>query len=250
MLFLVNGPSRTKRRKKVAVKRERLAQKKRTKVKARRSASPLSKTRRMGAKMAVKRKKATRRRKTTVRRARPAARKKRRATARKRKPVTTLRRGAVYQTNGRKRRRSVRRNPSFSAGGILSTVKRAGVDALAVLGGMAATNFISRKIPYGDGNRAMEVAKKVAIALGLGMIARKASGAALAEKIVVGGMVAVGIDLLRDVPTIGTALAGDSDLRYLSRGVSAYPTSMLSDGMGSWPQPAMAQAGSLDGYYN
>lgn len=243
MIYLVNAPKRgaTKRRGKAASK-------KRTKAKARRSTSPFSKTRRKGAQMAAKKR---RKRRVTARRASP--RRKRRVTTRK-PGITVKRRGqVVYQGNPRRRRkassRRYRRNPG---GGILSTVMRTGQDALAILGGMAVTNLIARRIPFGEGNKAVEVAKKIAVAIGLGMVAQKAVSRSMAEKITIGGMVAVGADLLRNVPMVGTALAGDDDLRMLARsGMGSYPLPLLeSQGLAAWPQPGVEQAGGLASYYN
>lgn len=192
--------------------------------------------------MAAKKKAAKRKpaRKATTKR-------RRRKTTGRKSPVQRLARGKVYVTNGRRRRRSYRRN-AVIRGGILGTVTRVGKDAVGVIAGMAGTNFIARKIPFGDGSLAIETAKKIAVALGLGMAAQKAMGRGVGEKVLLGGMVAVASDLLRQVPTIGTALAGDDDLRYIARtGLSAYP--MV--GMGAYADTgAMAVADGAMAYRN
>lgn len=249
MLFLVNPAkkrTRTRKRKPSAKQlkaRKNLVRLSRARAKARRLGTS-GKTRRKGAEMAVRKRRT--RRKATVRRA--ATRRKRRvvrrASARKRRPaaVRVVRRGrTVYASNPRRRRRT-RRNPSFSGRGILGMVTSAAKDGLAVLGGMAGTNFVARKIPFGEGNQVMEIGKKVAVAIALGMIGGKALGRSTGEKLLIGGIVAIGADLLRNVPVVGTSLAGDADLRFIARtGLSAYPLMVGAgdSGMGAYASPGI-----------
>ena len=256
MLYLINpqgaasagtGRKRTAKRKKRKPSAKQIKARKafarlsRAKAKARRLAAS-SKTRRKGAAVMAAKKRTKRRRKAVVRRAAASGRKRRTRRVRRSPAVRVQRRGrTVYASNPRKRRR-YRRNPGLSGRGILSMVTGAGKDALAVIGGLAGTNFIARKVPFGEGNKAIEAAKKAAVAVVLGMVAGKALGRNVGEKVLVGGMVAVGIDLLRNVPQVGTALAGDDDLRYIARtGLSAYalPAAPMSAGMSAWPAPGV-----------
>jgi hypothetical protein len=264
MLFLVNpAPSRgarrriTKAAKKAAKKssrRQGVAGKSRGSSargsKARTLARQLSasgkQTRRTGGKMAAKRKRV--RRKATTRKASPRPRRRKaRVSARKRSPVQRLARGKVYVTNGRKRRRSYRRNARIG-GGLMTTLQRAGKDALGIVGGIAATNLIARRIPYGEGNLAIEAAKKIVVALGLGMVVKRVAGAALAEKVVIGGMVSVATDLLGAVPVIGPALAGDDVRSFARSGLSAYEIPGLPAGMNAYPESGYGVADSASLY--
>jgi len=242
MIFLVNKP-RTLASKKKATMRKKTASKPSAKqLKARkafarmvkeqaaaRRASPSSKTRRTGDKMAAKKKaRRTASKKKVVRR-------RRRSTARKPATLQLKRRGRVVYANGRKRpvRRRVRRNSPFTRSGVVGSLMSGAKDAAAVLVGMAGTNFISSKIPFGDGNRGIETAKKLAVTLGLGMVAQKAVSRAVAEKVVIGGIVAIAMDFLKDVPVVGGALSGDYGLGLYYDGAS---NAALSAGgsMGAW----------------
>lgn len=249
MIYLVNAPSGAKRKRTAKRKpsakqlkaRKKFAAMSRARAKARRLAAS-SKTRRKGAAVMAAKKSTRRRRKTTVRRAASPQRRKRRvrrSRARRSPSIRVQRRGrTVYASNGRRRR--YRRNPGFSGGGILRMVQTAGKDALAVLGGLAGTNFVARKIPFGEGNKGIEAAKKAAVAVLLSMVAGKALGRGVGEKVLIGGMTAVGIDLLRNVPQLGTALAGDDDLRYIARtGLSAYALPAAAPGMSAYPSPGV-----------
>ena len=120
-------------------------------------------------------------------------------------------------------------------------------DGAFVIGGVAATNFIARRIPLGNGSVPVEALKKVAVGVALSMAVGKAMGRAAGEKVMVGAIVAVGMDLLRNVPVIGTSLAGDADLSFIRRTMSGYPTS-LSSGMGAYDMPAQAPVGALSSY--
>lgn len=229
MIFLVNKPrTLASKKKKVAARRKtakkptakqlkarkEFARMAKAQAKARRT-SPSSKTRRTGDKMAAKKKVRRTASKRVVRRRRKA-----------RKPATLQlkRRGRVVYANGRKRvtRRRVRRNSPFTRTGIAGSLMNGAKDAAAVLAGMAGTNFIAGKIPFGDGSRGIETAKKLAVTLGLGMVAQKAVSRAVAEKVVIGGIVAIAMDFLKDVPVLGGALAGDSGLGlYYDGGANA-----------------------------
>lgn len=253
MLFLVNpGASRPVRRRaakaaKKAAKRKKvgagaLGVRPSRGKQARPTSTSSRKTRRNGGKQMAAKKKG---RKPA---AKTASRKRRRKVATKRSPVQRLARGKVYVTNGRKRRgvrrRSYRRNGVRGLGG---TLMRAGKDALGVVGGVVLTNLIARRIPYGDGNRAIEVAKKVAVAAALGMLVRRVAGSQLAEKVVVGGMVAVANDLLSAVPVVGTALSGDDTVRAFAAYSPAYA---LPSGMSAYDNSGFVATDPAASYRN
>lgn len=252
MLYFVNAPkpsSRAKSRR--AVKAARKAAK-RSKAggasgtrpskgsKARPTSTAHSQARRNGGMQMAAKKKG---RKPAAKKSAPKRR--RRKTARK-SPVQRLGRGKVYVTNGRKRTRRYRRNPSLG-GGIGSTLMRAGKDAIGVVAGVALTNLIARRIPFGEGNRAAEIGKKLVVALGLGVIAKRAVGSAMAEKLVVGGVVAVANDLLAAVPVVGPALSGDDMIRAASLGAYASGPALPS-GMGAYVEVPYMSADSGAGY--
>lgn len=253
MLYFVNAPSRASRPdRRRKVKAARKAAKKAGGAsrahpskgsKARPTSTAHSKARRNGGKQMAAKKRAKKAA------AKSAPKRRRRKTARK-GPVQRLARGKVYVTNGRKRRRArYRRNPSFG-GGVGSTLMRAGKDALGVVAGVALTNLIARRIPFGEGNRAAEIGKKLAVALGLGVIAKRAIGSAMAEKIVVGGVVAVANDLLAAVPVVGTALSGDDMIRAASLGAYASSPALPAGGMGAYVEVPYMTADSGSGYRN
>ena len=249
MLFLVNKPRKRKAKAKAgkgSKARGKTARRTTAKGKARRSSSTI-KTRRIGGSMAA-RKKATRRRKTSARTAAPRRRRRRPATKR-RSPVVTLRRRTVYQTNPRRRggRRRYRRNSPIR--GIGNTIISASKDALVVVGGMAGTNLIANRIPYGDGSMGISVAKKIAVALALGMVAQKVASRDIAQKLLLGGFVAAATDVLSAVPVVGPALSGDGDLRALTRGLNSY--ALPGETMGSYyDPPAMRVPDSAAAYRN
>lgn len=243
MIYLVNEPRRTatigrsarklaRRRRPTAKQlkaRERFARMARAKAKARLLLASKRKTRRTGGRMAAKRK---RRRKVT---AKAAPRRKRRVTGRRRSRVPALalrRRGVtVYRSNGRKRRR-YRRNGI--GGGIGRSLMSAGKDALAVIAGMAGTNLIAARIPFGGDSTAATAGKKLAVAFGLSLIVGKVGSRGLAEKVLVGGVVSAATDLLRQVPGIGGAIAGDEVASLSSYAdVSALPSGSVGSYAGA-----------------
>ncbi|MFA6118261.1 MAG: hypothetical protein WC729_30020 [Sphingomonas sp.] len=170
--------------------------------------------------------------------AKATSRKRRVSRKTRRTPAISLRKRGVtvYRSNPRRRvRRRVRRNPAFGRG-IMGSLMTAVKDGAWVLGGVAGTNFIARQIPFGNGTVPVGAAKKLAVGVVLSMIVGKAVGRAAGEKVLTGAVVAVGTDLLRNMPMIGTALAGDNDLAFIRRTMGAYPTA-LTAGMGAYVEP-------------
>lgn len=223
-LFLVNPP------KKKAAKKSRARGASKAKKRATRALSAKSTTRQKGAQMAKKAKKRPAKAKATSRKRR-VSRKTRRTPA-----IALRKRGVtVYRSNPRRRR--ARRNPSLGRG-IMGSIMTAVKDGAWVLGGVAGTNFIARRIPFGNGTVPVEAAKKLAVGVALSMLVGKAMGRSAGEKVLAGAVVAVGTDLLRNVPQIGTALAGDNDLAFIRRTMGAYPTALTS-GMGAYVEPSI-----------
>lgn len=180
-LFMVNPPKGRKSRKRK--KKRTAAQKAATKrmIAARKKSLAGSKPqkRKKGATtMARKRKK----RATAVRR-------KRRSTAKRRSPVTTLRRGSVYMTNPRKRRRrrsaggSYRRNPA----GIFKQIQQGAMDAGATLVGGAVARMATGLLPLPN-TGITGAASGLAVAVGIGMIARRVVSPDTARFITAGAM--------------------------------------------------------------
>lgn len=226
-LFLVNPP------KKKAAKKSRARGASKAKKRSARALSAKSTTRLKGAQMAKKARK-------RPAKAKAVSRKRRVARKTRRTPAISLRKRGVtvYRSNPRRGgRRRVRRNPSFGKG-IMGSIMTAVKDGAWVLGGVAGTNFIARKLPFGNGTVPVEAAKKLAVGVALSMIVGKAMGRSAGEKVLAGAVVAVGTDLLRNAPVIGTALAGDNDLAFIRRTMGAYPTALTS-GMGAYVEQPM-----------
>lgn len=198
--------------------------------------------------MAV-RKRSTKRRRSvrrTVVRANAPKRRRRKyhaVSAHKRK-ATKVR--AYHQNPKRRRRRSTglfRRNP----GGIVGQVIGAAKDVATIVVGKAATNYISRMVPFGGTSRAMTAGKKVVIAIGLSMLAKRVTNQRIADLILAGGILGPVEDFASTLPVIGTALASDNTVAttaalgaYLAPGIGALPAagpgrfSNIGSGMGSY----------------
>lgn len=220
MIFLVNKPKRKK-----VKSRAKGASKSKTQKKARKS-SAKNITRRVGGTMAAKKK--------AKAKAKPRSRKRRVTKRRVKKSGSniTLRRvtGRVYKANGRRRR--YRRNAGFGRSGVVGTIMAGTKDAAGVLGGLVGTNFIANRIPFGQGNRGIVAAKKLAVAVALGMVAQRVMGRAVAQNMVAGGVAAVAWDFLKDIPVIGQSLSGYSQIN----GLGLYPTNLMPrNGVGAYP---------------
>lgn len=218
-------------------------------VKARRATPKMTRRRSAEGTMAVRKRSSKRRRsvRRTVVRANAPKRRRKRAyhavSAHKRK-ATKVR--AYHQNPKRRRRRSTglfRRNP----GGIVGQVMGAAKDVATIVVGKAATNYISRMVPFGGTSKAMTAGKKIAIAIGLSMIAKKVSNQRIADLILAGGMLGPVEDFASTLPIIGTALASDNTVAttaaigaYYNPSLGALPDSgpgrmsSIGRGMGSY----------------
>ncbi len=210
--------------------------------------------------MAVRKNRSSKRRRsvrrTSVRTASaPKRRRKKRAyhavSAHKRKGTSVR---AYHQNPKRRRRRSYgfRRNP----GGFVGQIVGAAKDVAVIVVGKAATNYISRMVPFGGTSRAMTAGKKLVIAVGLSMIARKVTNQRTADLILAGGILGPVEDFASTLPVIGTALASDNTVAttaamgaYLTAPVAALPAtgserfSNIGRRMGSYV-PRVSRGGS------
>jgi len=150
---------------------------------------------------------------------------------------------AYSQNPKRRRRRSAgfRRNP----GGIVGQVMNAAKDVATIVVGKAATNYISRMVPFGGTSKAMTAGKKLVIAVGLSMIAKKVTNQRIADLILAGGVLGPVEDFASTLPVIGTALASDTTVAttatmgaYLAppmlSGPDRFSSMGTSRGMGSY----------------
>lgn len=226
-LFMVNPPTRKKKRRTAAQKRATKkmleANKKRRATKKRRRSATKITTRRKRTEGATMARKRTKKRATTTRR-------RRRSTAKRRSPVTTLRRHSVYATNprrkrGKRRRSRVHRNPA-----IFATLKQGAMDAGATLVGGAVARMANGLLPLPKDGVA-GVASSLAVALGVGLAARRVVSHDTARFITAGAMQVPIKNLITTfVPQAG-AFLGDYD----SVGAYALPT----PGVGDYMNPGM-----------
>jgi hypothetical protein len=119
-----------------------------------------------------------------------------------------------------------RRNP----GGIVGQVIGAAKDVATIVVGKAATNYISRMVPFGGTSRALTAGKKVVIAIGLSMLAKRVTNQRIADLILAGGILGPVEDFASTLPVIGTALASDA-MVATNASLAAY----LQPGMGALP---------------
>jgi hypothetical protein len=110
----------------------------------------------------------------------------RKSTTKRRSPVTSLRRGAVYVTNPRRRRNPRRRHYARNPG-IVKTVIQTGKDTAAVLVGAAAGRTIGNMLPS-IGGPIGDAAKGVLVAIGVRMIATRFLGGDFARFAAAGAM--------------------------------------------------------------
>lgn len=170
------------------------------------------------------------------------ARRKKRSTHRRRR--SSARRSVV-----RRSRRRYRRNPP----GIVNQLTGGAKDALLLLGGVAATQAVSRKllefIPApgtAAGIAAVNVAAQAGTALALSMLAHRFAGPTVARAVLVGGLT-VPIRTaarLANVPVLSSALADD---------VAAYPMiAGYPEGVGDYvygpQQPMLLGPGDMGAY--
>lgn len=228
-------------------------------VKAQRTLTNSSGRRRTGGTMAVRKRSSKRRRSVRRTKVRANAPKRRRrkyhaVSAHKRK-ATSVR---AYHQNPKRRRRRVggfRRNP---VSGIVGQVIGAAKDVATIVVGKAATNYISRMVPFGGTSKAMTAGKKIAIAIGLSMLAKRVTNQRIADLILAGGMLGPVEDFASTLPIIGTALASDTTVAttaaigaYYNPALGALPAGGAgrfsaigrSPGMGSYVQPGSATGG-------
>jgi hypothetical protein len=252
-LFMVNPPAKRKSRKRRTAKQKAATKKMLAANKAKRNAGSKPKRRRRTvSKTTTRRKKASSgmarkrgRKRTTTRR--------RRTSAKRRSPVTSLRRHSVFLTNPRKRRRRAaatvarrsrkryRRNPS-----IVSSLKQGVMDAGATLAGGAAARIATGMLPLPKDGLA-GAAAGLAVALGVGMAARKVVGSDTARFITAGAMQVPLKSLITSfVPQAG-AFLGDYD------NMSAYalpPAPQMGDylnpGMYGQPEDASVEIGAYE----
>lgn len=231
----VNPPTRKSRKRRSAAQRrataKMLAARKRklgAKKRRRTATKPTIRRKRKGASIMAKR----RRRRTTARRAAP--RRRRRSSAKRRSPVTSLRRHAVYQTNprrrrrivGKRRRRSYRRNPT-----IIAQLQQGAMDAGATLVGGAVARIATGFLPLPK-TGVMGAASGLAVALGVGIAARRFVSHDTARFLTAGAMQVPIKNLITSfVPQAG-AFLGDYD------NISAYALPS-GDGMGNYLSPGM-----------
>lgn len=135
-----------------------------------------------------------------------------------------------------RRRRSRRRNPGI--GSITRTLTHAVKAGAAVVGGELATNYIANMIPFADSATAtgpikpIDTAKKIGVAVVIGMLGRRFVGSEMAFYLSVGGVASVlrGVAKTALPPNLAAQL-GDS----VSPMLAAYPGALAIPGVGSYP---------------
>lgn len=144
-------------------------------------------------------------------------------------------RASGYRRNPRRHRRHhYRRNPGFSVGGIVSSVKQGVMDAAFILGGKAGTRFVSNFAPAGLKDTPVKVAAvQVLAAIGLGIVGRRFLGGDKARFIVAGGVVGAIESYINNDATLKASavgqLLGDDALElgeYVGNGGDGYSTSL------------------------
>lgn len=227
-LFMVNPPKRKTRKRRTA--KQKAATKRM--IAARKKKLGGAKKRRRTVKKSTSRKRNV----TMARKRRGTTKRRRRSTAKRRSPVTSLRRHSVYLTNPRRRRRarpvarkrrrsSYRRNPA-----IFSQLKQGAMDAGATLVGGAVARMATGLLPLPKDGVA-GAASGLAVALGVGIAARKVVSHDTARFITAGAMQVPIKNLITTfVPQAG-AFLGDYD------NVSAY--ALPQGQMGDYLNPGM-----------
>lgn len=234
-------------------------------VKARRASTETQQRRSQGGTMAQR--KRSKRRRSVRRNPAKAAASKRKTHRRKYHQVSAHKRKGTkvrsYWQNPQRRRRrrhtgfGFRRNP----GGVVGQVIGAAKDVAAVVVGKAATNYVSRMIPFGNTSKAITAGKKLAIAIGLSMVAKRVANQRVADLILVGGILGPVEDFASTLPVIGTALASDTTVSttaalgaYIAGPMlppvdagSARMSKIGVPGMGSYPGPRLVANGGMPG---
>lgn len=162
---------------------------------------------------------------------RSGTRKRRRSTARRRSGVQTLRRHSVYLTNPRRKRRVKRRRARYSRNpSIVGQIKQGVFDAGATLAGGAAARVVSGMLPLPKEGLA-GTASSLAVALAVGMVARKVVSHDTARFLTAGAMQVPVKNLITTFLPGAGAYLGDYD------NVGAYAVN--GGGVGNYLSPGM-----------
>lgn len=140
------------------------------------------------------------------------------------------------------RHHTARRNPAI-VGQITAALKGAGF----VVAGKVATGAIAKLLPFGGSSPFVDIAKRAAVALGVGMLARRVTSAQNADLLTIGGLVSPIEALIRtlNIPVVTAALGEDPSDFGLSRMLNAGDFgSYVGDGMGAYVNSGMS--GSTD----
>lgn len=213
--YMINPPSRrtTMARRATRRKRRTAAQKRAT---AKMIAANRKKRRGSTTRRKVRRRRSTSTGRTTVAKRRRSSTTRRRSRGRRR-GTSTIRfrrvRGAIYK-----------RNPP-----LLRQAMQGVKDAVAVVGGKAATRMVANLIPL-DKTGVMGLAVQGAAALGVGMLAARFLNRDIARFVTAGGLAAPVETALASVPVIGPALSGD-DMVY-----AALPMGEYAEPMGEYAE--------------
>lgn len=214
MLYFVNPGGRARRKGRKVKKRRTAAQKRATaKMIAARKRKLRGKYRSNPRKRSAS--KSTHKKRSTTMAAKRKGGKKRTASKKRRSPISHLRRGAVYVTNPRKRRRTHRRrryfgNPGIMANTVQTLKDTAGVVGGAFIGQQANTLLPSLGSPYAD------AAKGIFVAVGVKMLAGRFLGRDMARFVGAGAMIAPIKTLITAVSPKAGAMLGSYDQPILS----------------------------------
>lgn len=145
----------------------------------------------------------------------------------------TRRRRNTHVRHHRRRRR----NPGF--GSITRSLTHAVKAGAAVVGGELATNYIANMIPFTDAAgttgpvRPIDTAKRVGVAIVIGMLGRRFLGAETAMYLTVGGVASVIRGIAKTaLPPNFAAQLGDAAPSAM---FAAYPGALALPGVGAYP---------------
>lgn len=199
----------------------------------RRAASVSTNPRRTGGTMAKRKRRRSAVGRVRRRKRRAVSVNPRRTRRRRRTAVVRHRRNpAVRRT---RRRRSFRRNPGFSGGGILRQIMRGAGDGLAVTAGQGLTNYVSAKIPFGQSTTIGQSATQLVVGTALGMAVKKITRSERAAAFFVAGAYS---NVIRK-------LAASTPLAPFLSGVGVYPRPAT---VGVYPRPKLAGYAGRDGF--
>lgn len=183
--------------------------------------------------------------------------KSRRGVKRRRRSVVALVRrnepsmGGRRRTGGAKHRHKVRVHKNPAATGIVGQLGGAAVDAAVILVGKGVTNKVAGMVPVGGTTPAMTATKQVAVGLVLSMVTKKVAPR-FAHQVLIGGLLAPMETLLAKVPVIGPAItpstAAEPAVTGATSGTGAYLPRGSSSGVGSyiaWPQGNAGLSGDV-----